>query len=105
VKRGIYWISFSGGQDDISSGDYVFATNEAYLIEDGRLATPIRSTNSIGNAPDNHTRVTMVGSNLAVPKFGGTCRKGGPTGEQWMPASVGLPTVLDDGTTGGGTSQ
>lgn len=105
VKRGVYCVSFSGGQVDISSGDYVFGTGEAYLIEDGVVTAPIRTTNLIGNGPDSLTRVTMVGNDLVVGEYAGTCGKGGLTGAQWKPVSLGLPTVLVDGITVGGTQQ
>lgn len=105
VKRGVYCVSFSGGQVDISSGDYVFGTGEAYLIEDGKVTAPIRTTNLIGNGPDSLTRVTMVGNDLAVVDIAGTCGKGGLTGDQSLPVGLGLPTVLVDGITVGGTQQ
>ena len=105
VKRGVYCVNFSGGSVDISSGDYVFSTQEAYLIEDGRVTAPLRTTNLIGNGPDSLTRVTMVGDDLDIPEIAGTCGKGGLTGVQWMPVSLGLPTVLVDGITVGGTGR
>lgn len=101
VKRGVYCVSFSGGQVNISSGDYVFGTMEAYLIEDGEITAPIKTTNLIGNGPDSLTRVTMVGNDLKIPEIGGLCGKEG----QWAPVSLGLPTVLVDGITVGGTGQ
>jgi len=101
VKRGVYCVSFSGGQVNISSGDYVFSTMEAYLIEDGRITAPIKTTNLVGNGPDSLTRVTMVGNDLKIPEIGGLCGKEG----QWAPVSLGLPTVLVDGITVGGTGK
>ena len=99
VKRGIYCVSFGGGQVDIANGDYVFDTREAYLIEDGRVTAPIRATNLIGNGPDSMTRVTMVGNDLAIDEMAGLCGKNG----QALPVNLGLPTVLIDGITVGGT--
>jgi TldD protein len=101
VKRGVYCASFGGGQVDIANGDYVFYTDEAYLIEDGRLTAPLRATNLIGNGPDSMTRVTMVGSDLAIDEIGGFCGKNG----QWVPTNEGVPTILVDGITVGGTRQ
>jgi TldD protein len=101
VKRGIYCRGFSGGQVDISSGDYVFSTTEAYLIEEGRITAPLRATNLIGNGPDSLTRVTMVGNDLQLSEGGWNCGKSG----QWAPVSLGLPTVLVDGITVGGTER
>ena len=36
VNHGIYAVSYSGGQVNISNGDFVFSVTEAYLIENGR---------------------------------------------------------------------
>src|SRR5690606_13407771 len=35
VDKGLYAVSFGGGQVDITSGKFVFSANEAYLIENG----------------------------------------------------------------------
>jgi TldD protein len=99
VKRGVYCVSFGGGQVDIANGDFVFNTMEAYLIEDGNVTAPIRATNLIGNGPDSMTRVTMVGNDLGIDEMGGHCGKNG----QMVPVNDGLPTVLVDGITVGGT--
>ena len=37
VKRGLYAVSFGGGQVDITNGKFVFSASEAYLIEDGQV--------------------------------------------------------------------
>jgi TldD protein len=99
VKRGVYCVSFGGGQVDIANGDFVFNTMEAYLIEDGKVTAPIRATNLIGNGPDSMTRVTMIGNDLTIDEMGGMCGKNG----QMVPVNDGLPTVLVDGITVGGT--
>jgi TldD protein len=101
VRRGVYCVSFAGGQVNIANGDYVFSTLEAYLIEDGKVTAPIRATNLIGNGPDSMTRVTMVGNDLVIDEIGGMCGKNG----QSVPVNTGLPTVLVDGITIGGTQQ
>ena len=36
VPRGLYCVNFSGGQVDITSGNFVFSASESYLIEDGQ---------------------------------------------------------------------
>ena len=53
---------FGGGQVDISNGDFVFSLTESYLIEDGKLTTPLKGVNLIGNGPDVLRRVTMLGN-------------------------------------------
>src|SRR5204862_57569 len=56
VKHGLYAVSFGGGQVDITSGKFVFSASEAYLIEDGRVTSPVKGATLIGNGPDALTR-------------------------------------------------
>jgi TldD protein len=99
VKKGLYAVSFGGGQVDITSGKFVFSASEAYLIEDGRVTHPVKGATLIGNGPDVLTRVSMVGSDLKLDEGVGTCGKDG----QSVPVGVGLPTIRIDGLTVGGT--
>jgi len=99
VRRGLYAVSFGGGQVDITSGKFVFSTSEAYLIEDGKPTRPVKGATLIGNGPDVLTRVSMVGNDLALDEGIGTCGKDG----QSVPVGVGLPTILINGITVGGT--
>ena len=62
VKRGLYAVSFGGGQVDITSGKFVFSASEAYLIEDGKVTKPVKGATLIGNGPDILKKVSMVGS-------------------------------------------
>ena len=99
VKKGLYAVSFGGGQVDITSGKFVFSASEAYLIEDGKATKPVKGATLIGNGPDVLTRVSMVGSDLKLDEGVGTCGKDG----QSVPVGVGLPTIKIDGLTVGGT--
>ncbi len=99
VKRGLYAVSFAGGQVDITNGKFVFSASEAYLIEDGKVGRPVKGATLIGNGPDVLTRVTMVGTDLTLDEGIGTCGKDG----QYVPVGVGLPTILINGMTVGGT--
>ena len=99
VERGIYCVSFSGGQVNISNGDFVFSTTEAYLIEKGQITAPLRTTNLIGNGPEALSRVSMVANDYALSDGRWTCGKEG----QSVPVGVGLPTVLVSAMTVGGT--
>ena len=99
VKRGIYAVSFGGGQVDITSGKFVFSANEAYRIEDGRLGAPLKGATLIGNGPDVLTRVEAIGNDLALDRGVGTCGKDG----QSVPVGVGLPTLRIGALTVGGT--
>jgi TldD protein len=99
VKRGLYAVSFGGGQVDITSGKFVFSASEAYLIEDGQVTRPVKGATLIGNGPDVLTRVTMVGNDMELDSGIGTCGKDG----QSVPVGVGLPTIKISGMTVGGT--
>jgi TldD protein len=100
VKKGLYAVSFGGGQVDITSGKFVFSASEAYLIEDGKVTAPVKGATLIGNGPDVLPRVSMVGSDLKLDEGIGTCGKDG----QSVPVGVGLPTIRVDGLTVGGTA-
>ena len=52
VPKGLYCANFGGGQVDITSGNFVFSASESYLIEDGKLARPVRNATLIGNGPE-----------------------------------------------------
>jgi TldD protein len=99
VKKGIYAANFGGGQVDITSGKFVFSTAEAYLIENGRITTPVKGATLIGNGPDAMTRISMIGNDMALDPGVGTCGKDG----QSVPVGVGQPTLRIDGLTVGGT--
>jgi TldD protein len=100
VDRGIYCVAFSGGQVNISNGDFVFSVTEGYMIEGGRVTAPIRNVNLIGNGPDVLRKVTAVGSDFKLSDGRWTCGKDG----QSVPVGVGIPTTLVSGITVGGTA-
>jgi len=100
VKNGLYAKNFGGGQVDITSGKFVFSASEAYLIENGKITRAVKGATLIGNGPDVLTKVSMVGTDLALDSGVGTCGKDG----QSVPVGVGQPTLKIDGLTVGGTS-
>ena len=100
VKNGIYAKSFGGGQVDITSGKFVFSCTEAYKIENGKLAAPIKGATLIGDGPSVLTKVRAIGNDMALDEGVGICGKGG----QSVPAGVGQPTLLIEGLTVGGTA-
>ncbi len=101
VEYGIYCKAFSGGQVNITNGDFVFSVTEGYLIENGQVTAPIRDVNLIGNGPDVLSKVTGVGHDLEMSDGRWTCGKSG----QSVPVGVGIPTVLVSGITVGGTQM
>ncbi|MCH9682774.1 MAG: metalloprotease TldD [Deltaproteobacteria bacterium] len=100
VKRGIYAVKYSGGQVNISNGDFVFSLTEGYLIEDGKLTSPLKGVNLIGNGPEALNTVSMVGHDFMLSDGMWTCGKDG----QSVPVGVGMPTVKLDELTVGGTA-
>ncbi|MGV2017142.1 metalloprotease TldD [Agrobacterium sp. 22-223-1] len=99
VKKGIYAVSFGGGQVDITSGKFVFGCTEAYLIENGRIGAPVKGAMLIGNGPDAMKRVSMIGNDSKLDTGIGNCGKAG----QWVPVGVGQPHLRMDQITVGGT--
>ncbi|MGD9933563.1 MAG: TldD/PmbA family protein [Dehalococcoidia bacterium] len=99
VDRGIYCVSYSGGQVNISNGDFVFSVTEAYMIENGKITAPVKNAMIIGNGPDAMTKVTKVGNDFELSDGRWMCGKDG----QSVPVGVGMPTVLISGLTVGGT--
>ncbi|TKI06880.1 metalloprotease TldD [Martelella alba] len=100
VEYGLYAPNFGGGQVDITSGKFVFSTSEAYLIEKGRIASPVKGATLIGSGMEAMQQISMVGNDLALDKGVGVCGKEG----QSVPVGVGQPTLKLDNITVGGTA-
>ncbi len=99
VQNGIYAVNFSGGQVDITNGQFVFTASEAYEINKGKIGSPIKGMTLIGNGPQVLNKVSMVGDDLRLDDGVGTCGKDG----QSVPVGVGQPTLKIDEITVGGT--
>jgi TldD protein len=101
TRRGIYAKSFAGGQVEISKGDFVFMVGEGYLVENGKIAGPVRNATIVGNGPDAMMKVVAVGNDSRLARRHYTCGKGG----QYVPVGVGMPTVKISSITVGGTQH
>ena len=99
VDYGLYAPNFSGGQVDITSGKFVFSTSEAYLIEKGKITTPVKGATLIGSGIETMQQISMVGNDLTLDSGVGICGKAG----QSVPVGVGQPTLKVDNLTVGGT--
>ncbi|MHB8439499.1 MAG: TldD/PmbA family protein [Acidimicrobiales bacterium] len=97
TAHGVYIAKLSGGQVNTTTGDFVFGTNEAYLIEQGRITEPLRDANLIGNGPEVLRRIDAVANDFATNP--GTCGKDG----QSVPVGTGQPTMRITAVTIGGT--
>ena len=97
VRHGVYVDEFSNGQVKIGEGDFTFFVKSGYLIENGRLTSPIKDINIIGNGPEALADIAAVGNDLKIDNGTWTCGK-----EQSVPVSCGMPTVLISNLTVGG---
>jgi TldD protein len=88
VKKGIYIARIGGGNVTPTTGHFVFSVPEGYMIEDGKITTPLKGIQLMGNGPDVLKNITMVGPDLEI-WGGGTCGKSG----QGKPVSDGNPTL------------
>lgn len=100
TPHGVYVAQLGGGQVNTATGDFVFGMTEAYLIEDGRITTPLRDANLIGNGPDVLRNIDAVANDFAMGPPG-TCGKNG----QGVPVGDGQPTLRVAGMTIGGTAR
>jgi len=97
VSHGVYVDEFSNGQVKIGEGDFTFFVKSGFLIENGRLTSPVKDINIIGNGPQALADIAAVGNDLKIDNGTWTCGK-----EQSVPVSCGMPTVLVRNLTVGG---
>ncbi|MFL5885201.1 MAG: TldD/PmbA family protein [Thermoleophilaceae bacterium] len=98
VERGLYAVSFGGGQVEPATGDFVFGVSEGYLIENGKVTAPVRGATLIGNGIEALRAIDGVADDLDIAV--GICGKAG----QQVPAGVGQPHVRLRALTVGGTA-
>jgi len=98
TPHGVYVAKLGGGQVNTATGDFVFGTTEAYLIEGGKITEPLRDANLIGNGPEVLRRIDAVATDFAMTP--GTCGKDG----QSVPVGCGQATLRITGVTVGGTA-
>jgi TldD protein len=98
VERGLYAVSFGGGQVEPATGDFVFGVSEGYLIEGGRVTAPVRGATLVGNGLEALRAIDGIADDLDIAT--GYCGKGGQT----VPAGVGQPHVRIRELTVGGTA-
>ncbi len=98
TPRGFYAKSLSGGQVEPASGNFVFGVAEGYLIEGGKLTTPLRGATLVGNGIDILLKIDMIAGDFDVKT--GTCGKDG----QGVPVGTGQATLRISEMTVGGTA-
>jgi TldD protein len=97
TERGLYAVSFGGGQVEPATGDFVFGVSEGYLIENGKVTAPVRGATLIGNGLGALKAIDGVAGDLEIAT--GYCGKAG----QRVAAGVGQPHVRIAALTVGGT--
>jgi TldD protein len=97
TERGLYAVSFGGGQVEPATGDFVFGVSEGYLIEGGKVTAPVRGATLIGNGLGALQAIDGVAADLDIAT--GYCGKAG----QRVAAGVGQPHVRIAALTVGGT--
>lgn len=70
IKRGIFVTGFNGGNANPTSGDYSYGI-EGFLIENGKLSTPVNEMNITGNMLELWADILAVGND---PELANTWR-------------------------------
>ena len=95
VDRGLYCKSMGGGSVG-PTGQFNFAVEEGYLIEDGQLTRPVKGATLIGEAREVMPRISMCANDLELAA--GFC--GSVSGS--VNVTVGQPHIKVDSITVGG---
>jgi TldD protein len=72
------------------TGEFNFAVNSGYLIENGKLTKPVKGATLIGTGPEILQKISMVGKELELAA--GIC--GSVSGS--VPVTVGQPPLKVD---------
>ena len=97
TELGVWVTSLGGGQVNPATGDFVFGVSEGFLIENGKVGTPVRGANLIGRAIEVMSAVDAVADDFDT--WEGVCGKDG----QAAPVGSGSPTLRISRLTVGGT--
>ncbi len=96
TKYGLFAKKMGGGTVQPATGEFNFAVQEGYLIEDGKLTKPVRGAMLIGHGKDILFKIDRVADNLTFGQ--GMC--GSLSGS--IPTDVGQPTIRVQSLTVGG---
>lgn len=96
TKHGLFAKKMGGGSVNPATGEFNFACDVAYLIEDGKITKPVKGATLVGSGKDVLLRIDMIADNLACGY--GVC--GSLSGS--IPTIVGQPTIRVSHMTVGG---
>ncbi len=96
TKKGLFAKKMGGGSVNPATGEFNFAVDVAYLIEDGKITKPVKGATLVGSGKDVLLKIDMIADNLACGY--GVC--GSASGS--VPTIVGQPTIRVSSMTVGG---
>ena len=96
TKYGLYAKSLGGGSVTPATGVFNFSVSEGYIVQNGKITTPVKGATLIGNGANVLLKIDMVANNLRRAQ--GMC--GASSGS--IPADVGQPTIRVSSMTVGG---
>ena len=96
TEYGLFAKKMGGGSVNPATGEFNFAVQEGYLIENGKITKPVRGAALVGSGKQVLMNIDMISDNL---EFGhGMC--GSASGS--VPTDVGQPTIRVQNITVGG---
>jgi TldD protein len=93
---GLYARKMGGGSVNPATGEFNFAVEEGYVIQNGKIGSPVRGATLIGKGHEILPLISMVGDDLKLAA--GTCG----AGSGMVPTTVGQPTLKVDSILVGG---
>ncbi len=96
TEKGIYAGKMGGGSVKMSTGEFNFSVDRAYLIENGKITKQVKGAKLIGSGQEVLQNIDMVGNNMSLAC--GMC--GASSGK--IPTTVGQPTIRVRNITVGG---
>ena len=93
---GLYAAKMGGGSVNPATGEFNFAVQEGYLVQDGKIVSPVRGASLIGKGAEILQRIDRVGRDMRMAQ--GMC--GSLSGS--VPTNVGEPMIRVSSITVGG---
>ena len=96
MGTGLYAKKMGGGSVNPATGEFNFAVQEGYWVEDGKIVRPVRGASLIGKGGEVLRRIDRVGRDMKMAQ--GMC--GSRSGS--IPTNVGQPMIRVSSLTVGG---
>ena len=96
TEKGLFAKKMGGGSVNPATGEFNFAVEVGYMIENGKITKPVKGATLVGSGKDVLLHIDMIGDNLSCGY--GMC--GSMSGS--VPTIVGQPTIRVSKMTVGG---